>query len=266
MVARELEAGTHRLAWNQTVTRTRWLAVKLGLTAAVAMVAVGLLSLAVSRWCRPLDAAVNGGVTGDPPFGLPRLSPAMFDARGLAPIGYTAFALALGVSAGIVIRRTVPAMAVTLAVFVAVQIAVPLLVRRHVAPAHATTTITADNLRGLNARVSPSGPIGPVRDLTVAIDKPGAWIIANQTLDPAGRVTRTVPGWVAYCVPAPEQVHAGPGVPGCFTRLARAGYRQRVTYQPAGRYWALQAYETAFFLVLAALLSGFSLWRLRRLS
>ena len=30
MVARELEAGTHRLVWNQSITRTRWLATKLG--------------------------------------------------------------------------------------------------------------------------------------------------------------------------------------------------------------------------------------------
>ena len=33
LVARELEAGTHRLAWTQSVTRTRWLAIKLGVTA-----------------------------------------------------------------------------------------------------------------------------------------------------------------------------------------------------------------------------------------
>ena len=29
LVARELETGTYRLAWTQSVTRTRWLAVKL---------------------------------------------------------------------------------------------------------------------------------------------------------------------------------------------------------------------------------------------
>ena len=28
LVARELEAGTHRLIWNQSVTRTRWLVTK----------------------------------------------------------------------------------------------------------------------------------------------------------------------------------------------------------------------------------------------
>ena len=49
----------------------------------------------------------------------------MFDARGIVPLGYAAFAFALGVTVGMLIRRTVPAMAITLAVFVAVQIAMP---------------------------------------------------------------------------------------------------------------------------------------------
>ena len=30
LIAREFEAGTHRLVWNQSVTRTRWLALKIG--------------------------------------------------------------------------------------------------------------------------------------------------------------------------------------------------------------------------------------------
>ena len=47
LITRELEAGTHRLVWNQSITRTRWLAVKLGLTGLAAMVVAGLGSLAV---------------------------------------------------------------------------------------------------------------------------------------------------------------------------------------------------------------------------
>ena len=31
LIARELEAGTFRLTWNQSITRTRWLTVKLAL-------------------------------------------------------------------------------------------------------------------------------------------------------------------------------------------------------------------------------------------
>ena len=45
LVARELETGTYRLAWTQSVTRTRWLAVKVAL--------VGLASVAVAGLCQP---------------------------------------------------------------------------------------------------------------------------------------------------------------------------------------------------------------------
>jgi hypothetical protein len=264
LVTRELEAGTHRLAWNQSVTRTRWLAPKLALTCLAAMAAAALLSLVVTWWCHPIDAAVNAGHGAEGVFSVPRLSPAMFDARGIAPIGYTAFAFALGVTAGAVVRRTVPAMAVTLVVYVAVQIAMPTWVRPQLAPERLTTTITASNFRGMAAHLAPTGkPEGRVRDLKVELGKPGAWEIANQTVDAAGRVVDSVPGFVALCIPAPvpgAQPHTDAG---CFARLARLGYRQRVTYQPAGRYWTFQACETAIFLGLALALAGLCFWWVR---
>jgi hypothetical protein len=125
LIARELEAGTHRLVWNQSITRTRWLAVKLGLTGLAAMIAAGLGSLAGTWWSSPID---NTATT------FPRMEPLLFAARGIVPIGYAAFAFTLGVTVGMLVRRTLPAMAITLAVFVAAQIAMPLLVRPHLFP------------------------------------------------------------------------------------------------------------------------------------
>jgi len=58
-----------------------------------------------------------------------------FDTHGITPLGYAAFAFTLGVTAGALIRRTVPAMAVTLAIFAALQVAMPLWVRPNLAPA-----------------------------------------------------------------------------------------------------------------------------------
>ena len=55
----------------------------------------------------------------------------LFGARGVVPIGYAAFAFALGVTVGLLVRRTVPAMAITLAVVIAVQIIMPILIRPH---------------------------------------------------------------------------------------------------------------------------------------
>ena len=102
LVAHELETGTHRLVWTQSVTRTRWFAVKLGLGGVASMAAAGLFSLMMTWWSSPIDR-INGN----------RFT-SVFDQRGIVPIGYAAFAFALGVLAGVLIRRTLPAMATAL--------------------------------------------------------------------------------------------------------------------------------------------------------
>ena len=126
LISRELETGTYRLAWTQSVSRTRWLTVKLGLAALASMATAGLLSLMVTWWSSPIDQ-LNV-------FRNYRLSPLPFGARDLTPAGYAAFALALGVTIGLLLRRAVPAIAVTLAIFAAVQVAVPLVVRPYLIP------------------------------------------------------------------------------------------------------------------------------------
>jgi hypothetical protein len=265
LVAREIEAGTHRLAWNQSVTRTRWLATKLAVTGLVAMVIAGALGLAMTWWSSSLDKAIDAGQEQNGIFGVARLVPQMFDARGITPIAYTAFALVLGTLVGIIVRRTVPAMAITLALFVAVQIAMPVLVREHLGATSTTTVITAENLRGLMTSMGQNGePEGPVRDVHVAIDAPGAWMIANETIDRNGVTRSELPSWFIRCVPAvAARRGATPDSAACFERVKDEGYRQRVTYMPASRYWTLQWIESAIFLALTALLAGASFWWLR---
>ena len=124
LITRELETGTFRLAWNQSVTRTRWMAVKLGLIGLAAMAATGLFSLMITWWADPIDRVTTSGWRAGYDV-VHRLAPLVFDARGITPIGYAAFAFALGITAGVLIRRTLPAMAATLAAFAAVQIALP---------------------------------------------------------------------------------------------------------------------------------------------
>jgi hypothetical protein len=57
------------------------------------------------------------------------------------------------------------------------------------------------------------------------------------------------------CLPGPGQRDQG-----CFARLEREGYRQVVTYQPAGSFWAFQRDETLIYLALALLLAGLCTW------
>jgi hypothetical protein len=252
LVTREIEAGTLRLAWNQSVTRARWLAVKLGLIGLASMAVTGLLSLMVSWWASPLDQVTSlpAGRNGTP--SLDRFAPVLFASRGITPIAYAAFAFALGVTVGVLIRRTVPAMAVTLAVFAAVQIVMPLWVRPHfVPPPHAVTALDPAAIDFINT----SGN-GRFIKVGAAVDLPGAWVLANQTLTQGGHV---------FSGPAPAACMSNTApISECEAALGRLDLRQLVTYQPASRYWAFQWYETGIFLVLAGALCGCCAWLIRR--
>ena len=66
LIARELETGTFDLAWSQSVTRTRWLAVKLAVGGIAAMALTQALSLMFAWWAAPLSRAAGqgGGTNG----------------------------------------------------------------------------------------------------------------------------------------------------------------------------------------------------------
>jgi hypothetical protein len=62
-----------------------------------------------------------------------------FASRDIVPLGYAAFAFARGATLGLLLRRTVPAMALTLAVFIGIQILVPTTIRPNLLPSTTTT-------------------------------------------------------------------------------------------------------------------------------
>ena len=142
LIARELETGTHRLIWNQSVTRTRWLLVKIAIGGGAAMLFAGIAGLLLSWWAGPIDRA--GGF----PVGtsqLPVFDPIVFGTRGIVPVGAAALAFMIGVTAGLLVRRTIPAMALTLAVFAAALVAMPLWISPHlITPAQYTRPVVAN--------------------------------------------------------------------------------------------------------------------------
>jgi hypothetical protein len=260
LIARELETGTYRLVWTQGVTRTRWLAVKVGLVGLASMAVGGLLSLMVTWWFNPIDA-VN----------LNRFVPGVFDARGIVAIGYAAFAFALGVTAGLLLRRTVPAMATTLVAFVVVRLAILAWIRPNlIAPVNASMALSSSSGLGFGP-----GPAG----ITVMADPPSipnGWALSSQIVDSAGQaptdqslhdfLSNACPS-IAAPAAAPSNVSHGPANPAvfqdCIAQLS-AKFHLAVLNQPADRYWTFQWYETAIFLGLALVLAGFCFWGIRR--
>jgi len=250
LITRELEANTFRLAWTQGVTRSRWIAVKLAVIGLATMLTAGLLSLMTSWWAGPVDRALPlaGGHVGKGLGAFGRLSPLLFGARGITPVGYAAFAFALGVTAGVLIRRTLPAMAVTVGSFVFVQIAWSNWIRSHlITPLANVVPITPAKINSLMISVH------HVR-VTAAVNLPGAWILSRRAITPAGRT---------FTGPVPRACHTQ-GIQACNAAIGRLHLKQIMTYQPASRFWQFQWYETAIFLAAALALAAFSFWWVRR--
>jgi len=233
MLAREFEHGTWRLAFTQSVTRTRWLAAKLSITAvAVAAVAAGYAVL-FSWWRAPLDEI--GG----------RLHTSAFVVAAPSLVAVTLFAFAVGVIAGALLRRTIAAMAATLAAFVAVRVTM----EEYARPYYLTPRVR-------------------VTDPALAADtgwRPDTdWTVAEHWVDASGR--RLSEGEEREIV---QQIYGdgtavyGPGSP-VERYLAEHGLRHYSEFHPNSGFWPMQAIESAWFLAFAAALLAAAVWIVRR--
>jgi hypothetical protein len=279
LIAREVADGTHRIAWNQSVTRARWTIVKLGLVGLAAIATAGLLSLIVTWWTSPIDAASLAGGSAQAAtggngvhvtfngFAEARLDPVIFDARGVAPLGYAALAFALGVTAGVLLRRTLPAMAVTLVAFVAIQVLMPNFIRPHLLPPdHFTGPV---NIQHEQVSTNVGNGLSTIQ-LAGSFSNPGAWVLSEAVITPSGSPASNVimtssgpvfTGLPSACTPTPG---SGFNPVTCRNVLAALHLRQSVTYQPASRFWPLQWIETGIYLLLAAGLGWVCVWQVRR--
>jgi len=254
LLARELETGTFRLAWTQNITRARWLTVKLTLAGLAAMAATEGFSLMQAWWAAPISQAARIAPNAPAPLGFGPFNPLAFAAHGVTPLGYAAFAFILGVTVGGVLGRVIPAMAVTLVIFAAIQVAVPLWIRPNVFPPdHAMVAIGSING---STRTNINNTFAFTVDFLPS--QPGAWITSAEAVNAAGQPASSIP---AACKAS------GPSVPHLGSCLSRQGVRIDVSYQPASRYWAFQWIETAIFIAFASALTWYCFWYLaRRLS
>ncbi|HEX4790730.1 MAG TPA: ABC transporter permease subunit, partial [Actinospica sp.] len=252
LIGRELETGTHQFAWNQSVTRTRWLGTKLVGVGVVSIVAAGLLSYLMTWWAGPLDQ-VNGN----------RFGAMTFSTRDIVPLGYAAFAFALGTTAGLLIRRTIPAMAVTLAVFIGVQILVPTTIRPNLLPSTTVTyAMNQSTLSQANGIYGAGGPDDGFYMDGLSIPE-GSWVLSTSPVETSSG--QVVPmNAVQACLPTPDRAAGVNPFEQFGACVAKENLHETISYKPAKDYWPVQWYETATFFALAALLAGFCFWWIRR--
>ena len=247
LVAHEFETRTCDFAWAQSITRTRWLAVKVGWLLLAAAVWGGVIAALVTWWSGPRNAAFGNAFQSN-----------YFDQQGLVPVAYAVFATALGIAAGAVLRRTLPAIAIVIGGFIGMRLWISQDLRMHfMAP---VTTFY-----GVAANFNP--PAGSINTGGGLIDKAGQLVtgqFGNVMID--GVPSASLPAACQRLIPASASGPAGPSnatlnaVYGC---LQQAGYRQFLSYQPISRWWAFQGIETGIYLAVALLLVAVTFYVVR---
>jgi hypothetical protein len=215
LVARETEHATNVLIWTQTVTRRRWLLTNVAVVVAATVLVATVVSALVTWWSHTPNALYGNRFDGT-----------QFDTQNLVPIAYALFAVALGIAAGCFLRRTLPALAATVGLYVGLRVAVAVYLRPRYLPSSTRSFALAGDAKL----------------------PPGSWTLSSHLVDPTGRALPN------GRLDIPAGCHAA-GSRGAMTDcLNRLGYRQVVTYQPPSHYWHFQWIEAALFTAVAAAL------------
>jgi hypothetical protein len=231
LLAREFEQGTEQLVWSQGITRMRWLLMKLAILGAATAIIAGILAVAGQM-----------GSAARPPIQYNQWF--AFDNQGPEFVAYALFAFALGVAAGALIGRSVPAIAVALVGFVGARAAVGLLARRNF-----MTPVQSDV----------SGPLWVgqgSQDWTLGSQYPAdlqGHAVSWERLQEA----------TMLCSKAADGPKSG-----SFAQMEACwhdhGLKIVQIIQPADRFPLFQGIETAIFIVAAIALLGLSVWLVRR--
>ncbi len=228
LLAREFEEGTHKFVWTQSVTRRAWLSAKVAALLGAAALAGTVLALSVTWWSRTLDLAQHNRF-------------ARFDIQGIVPVGYALFGAALGLTAGALLRRTLPALAATLALMVGLRLAVATYLRPHYLSAIAKTVSLTAAKTGIGG---------------------SSWTLHSHIVSPSGANASN--GDLVAVIPGACRSLLGTSRARIFACLDSQGFREKVIYQPSNRFWTFQLIETGIFVLLASVLVAVSFRLVRR--
>jgi hypothetical protein len=236
LLARELETGTYRFAWTQGLIRERQAIAKLASLGVTLAVLAGAFGVLFSWFFQPFLYTEE----------MNRLTETVFDTSGIVFPAFTLVAFAIGAFLGMLLRRVVPALAATLGVYLAIQLAA-WGVRKYYPVA-----VVTGNSKIFSQFQTPSLP-GYPWILSTWVTGPGgkqvSQSVASRLLNGSGPSGGTS---VASGASAPS---AGGSVP--------PGYTEWNRWIPLSHYWPMQFIEAGWLLVLAVALIAGTVWLVR---
>lgn len=228
LVSREFEMGTHVVAWGQDVSPGRWLLLKTLVLTCVS----GILALAIGLAARPLNSTLLRvrAQTGDSAF-----NSLHFEANVPMIVPYTVLALVLGIAAGALIRRVLPAIAAAAVAFTAIRFGLATWARPHYLPSAHTV-----------APLSSSGP---------QVGRNALLLVDNQ-YGTRGGSPRAIP---SECSAVATSIHH------FYACLKQHGISARVSlFQPASRLHSFEIIETGICVIAAGLILILTILQLQR--
>jgi len=235
VLARELETGTFRFTWTQGFGRARWTIGTLAPLALGVTVLAGAFGFLFS-WSYGPQIGVK--------YGLSPFAGLTFDLRDVAFAGWTLVAFAIGVLAGMLIRRVVAAMFATMVAWSALAVVTGAFLRRHYEAPLVTSKL---NLASTDWNMSSSWTRDGKRVSSSTI---------NQVLEKVGV---QVNGHGQSVVKGSPLGNMSP-----TQYLIHHGFTQLTSYQPASRFWPFQWIEGGWLLALSLLLMTAAVWLVHR--
>lgn len=235
LIGRELETGTFRYAWTQGVGRVRWTIALLVPGALAVAVLAGAFGALISWHDRPLWEADT----------VTRLTPSEFPATGLAIVGWSLLAYGIGVLAGFLWRRVLPALATSVAITFAMGYATSKLRHHYLPPLKTNSLEYVPGSETIQQWWEKSGSVVSSSGLNAALRSAG---VQQIDVGGGGKSTPVTPG-----------VGTDP-----VTYLRHHGFSQWTSYQPGSRYWTFQWIEFGWLAALAVLLLAATLLLVNR--
>jgi ABC-type transport system involved in multi-copper enzyme maturation permease subunit len=267
-LAKEYAEGTNKLIWTQSVSRKKWLTVKLIWVILGTAIIAGAFA-ALMTWWSKTNNAIN----------LNRFNEVFFNTQGIVPVAYSVFAVSLGIALGAWFRRTMVALGIALVLLIAIGlVVVPNFIRPHYETPVSYKMSLLANPKINGVATNSNDPTANSAVLVVSQTTVDSKNLPLDWANPPKSCIRTAPaGFVGggegvhqHAVAAPGQnggdalgsQNGGPTV--SMNCLATLGYQQDTQYQPSYRYWDFQRIETGLYLALSILPIGATYWLVLR--